>query len=220
MSNWDKELGPYSDSREAGTQAWGWEGGTYHRNGEPGGQARGTGQPVAVVVLPLETILAGIRPSQRSYQFDFASYPSADALSGLVGRGSYPWWRRPANKKVQGILFAASALTGVVATIMGLGIWPGLGAARWGLDPRGCLCLLAAGVYILAALVYCVPRTWGAAQRRRPAWDARVMAWVLLGIGFGTCLVVGLTLVTAVAGILGLGWLVFKLLPGERERGV
>ena len=156
------------------------------------------------------------RPAERVYQFAFAPY--AVPAPGPTPEPDFgPRQPRLSSRAVHAILFGASAVTGLAAIVCGLGVWPELNAARWGLDSRGCLCLLAAGIYILAAIVYSAPRTWLAGQPGRMAYDARVMCWILLGVGTIACVAVGLTLAVVAAAIVVLFWLASQLLGAERR---
>ena len=71
-------------------------------------------------------------------------------------------------------------------------------------------------IYILAAIVYSAPRTWLAGQPGRMAYDARVMCWILLGVGTIACVAVGLTLAVVAAAMVVLFWLVSQLMGAER----
>ncbi len=168
------------------------------------------------VFVPMEDAMPDGRPTERVYRFAFV--PSAVPTPAPTPEPDFGL-RRPrlSSRAMHTILFGASALTGLAAIVCGLGVWPELDAASWGLDSRGCLCLLAAGIYILAAIVYSAPRTWLAGQPGRAAYDARVMCWILLGVGTIACVAVGLTLAVVAAAIVVLFWLASQLLGAERR---
>jgi hypothetical protein len=102
-----------------------------------------------------------------------------------------------------------SNLVGVLALLLGLGVWPDLNAATLGLNTRGAFCLTGAGVYLLATNLYVLWRTDFLANVGSVSWDTRLMLYVSVTVGSlaGMALVllglVGLVLFMILRGIAG-----------------
>lgn len=119
------------------------------------------------------------------------------------------------------LLLGASGLTGGLAVVCGLGLWPAVAASRLGLDERGAFLLLVSGVYLLATTFYAAWRTRLLKDLRQAPWDARLMAYASLGVGGAVSAALGVMALAVTAIILllvGLGALLLSE-PGGSPGG-
>jgi hypothetical protein len=107
-----------------------------------------------------------------------------------------------------------SGLTGGLAVVSGLELWPALAASNMGLDDRGAFFLLVSGVYLLATTLYAAWRTRLLQDLQRAPWDARLMAYANLGIGGAVSAALGVMALAVVAIILLLVGVIALLLSG------
>ena len=118
------------------------------------------------------------------------------------------------------LLLGVSGLTGGVAVISSLELWPALAANNMGLDERGAFFLLVSGIYLLATTLYAVWRTRLLQNLRHAPWDARLMAYANLGVGGVVSVALGVMALAIVDIILLLAGLAALLLssPGGQPQ--
>jgi hypothetical protein len=111
-------------------------------------------------------------------------------------------------------LLLVSGLTGGLAIVSALGLWPALAATSLGLDEQGAFYLMVFGVYLLATTLYAAWRTRLLHNMGQAPWDARLMAYANLGVGGAVMLILGVIALAVVGIVMMLVWLGALLLSG------
>ena len=96
------------------------------------------------------------------------------------------------------LLLLVSTLTGALGVLAALELWPPLAASSLGLDERGAFYLLVASAYLLATGFSAAWRTRLLRELAQAPWDARLMAYLNLGVGGAVTLALGLVALVAV----------------------
>lgn len=104
-------------------------------------------------------------------------------------------------------LLLVSGLTGGLAVVSALELWPELAATSLGLDEQGAFYLLVGGVYLLATTLYAAWQTRLLRDLNQAPWDARLMAYANLAVGGVIALTLGVAVLAMVAIIAALAWL-------------
>lgn len=165
-------------------------------------QRRYTYEAVARPFVPAQPVP---RPVPRQVQ-----QPAPAARPHAAGQeDTLPW---------EQLLLLVSALTGGLAIVAALELWPPLALAAGGLDERGAFYLLMGGVYVLATALYAAWRTRLLRDLDGAPWDARLMAYANLGVGGAVSLAMGLLTLVAVAAAALLIGLIVLLLSGGGDR--
>lgn len=147
------------------------------------------------IVIPVQGMdqgpIIGLMPASAAAQMGLYGQPAAmpQMPADTVAR---PRRWIPSARTIQWTLFGACGLTAVAAITSGLGVWPVLDAGRWGLDGMHSLCLVAAGVYLLAAIIYASPRTRPTSGSHPAALDVRLMTWGIMAVGLASSVAFGL----------------------------
>lgn len=128
-------------------------------------------------------------------------------------RPAAPSWRATGI-----LLLAASFLTGSLAIVCGLGIWPPLSLSGAGLDEEVTFLTSVGGIYLLAATLYAAWRTRLLRDLAQAPWDARLMAFTSMGIGGATGVTAGVVAL-AIAALFMIGIAALALLLSSSEGG-
>jgi hypothetical protein len=144
------------------------------------------------VTRPIPINQVGLQPGRRfhaqayvpAWGFPQPAAPLARAVPNQIHVVPEPGGARQESWTWAGLLLlGVSGLTGGLAVVSSLGLWPALAANGVGLDDRGAFYLLAGGVYLLATTLYAAGRTRLLQNLSRAPWDARLMAYSSMGIG-------------------------------------
>jgi len=112
------------------------------------------------------------------------------------------------------VLLLVSGLTGGLAIVSALGLWPVLAATSLGLDEQGAFYLTVIGVYLLATTLCATWRTRLLRNVSQAPWDARLMAYANLAVGGAVMLILGVIALAVVGIVMILVWLGALLLSG------
>ena len=116
------------------------------------------------------------------------------------------------------LLLVVSGLSGALAIVSALGVWPAVAAANLGLDESAAFYLLAGGVYTVATVFYVIWQTQFLQNLDQLPADVWFMVCLDLLIGGAVILAVGIALLATIillVLLVGLGMLLIARPPGQ-----